>query len=104
MLNLFINLKWLDLIDILLITFVVYHLYSLFYRTRGFRILIGLLGLGIIYILVKSWGLFLSTWVFQIFWQVLIIFIIIIFQPEIRQVLERANLLNLFEAKKTSYS
>jgi len=104
MVNLLINLRWLDLIDILLITFVLYQLYSFFHKTKGFRILIGLLGLGIIYILVKSWELFLSTWVFQIFWQVLVILIIIVFQPEIRQVLERANLLNLFEGKKTLYS
>jgi len=104
MVNLLINLRWLDIIDILLITFVLYQLYSFFHKTKGFRILIGLLGLGIIYILAKSWELFLSTWVFQIFWQVLVILIIIVFQPEIRQVLERANLLNLFEGKKTLYS
>ena len=104
MVNLLIKLRWLDLIDILLITFVVYQLFSFFHKTKGFRILIGLLGLGIIYIFAKSWGLFLSTWVFQIFWQVLVILIIIVFQPEIRQVLERANLLNLFEGKKTIYS
>ncbi|MGA1874684.1 MAG: diadenylate cyclase [bacterium] len=95
-----INLNWLDFIDIFLITFVVYQLYSLFSNTRGFRILIGLLGLGITYALVKSWGLFLSTWVFQIFWQVLIIFIIIVFQPEIREVLEKVNLFNLIHGKK----
>lgn len=104
MVNLLSNLKWLDLIDILLITFLLYQLFSFFHKTKGFRILIGLLGLGIIYILVKLWGLFLSTWVFQIFWQALIILIIIVFQPEIRQVLERANLLNLFEGKRKLYS
>jgi len=100
MINLLMNFKWLDLIDILLITFIAYQLYSLFHKTRAFRILIGLIGLGVIYSLVKSCGLFLSTWVFQVFWQVLIVLIIIVFQPEIREVLERANPLSLLPEKR----
>lgn len=96
-----LNLKWLDILDILLITFVLYQLFSFFYKTRGFRILIGLSGLGIMYLLVRSWGLFLSTLLLQVFWQALIILIIIVFQPEIREVLEKLNLLNLFHGKKS---
>jgi uncharacterized protein (TIGR00159 family) len=53
--------------------------------------MVGLLGLGIIYSVAQIWGLFLTTWVFQIFWQVLVILLIILFQSEIRQVLERVN-------------
>jgi len=100
MINLIKNFKWLDLVDILLISFVTYQLYSLFRKTKAFRILIGLIGLGVIYTLVRSCGLFLSTWVFQVFWQVLIVLIIIVFQPEIREVLERVNPLNLIPEKK----
>jgi diadenylate cyclase len=102
MVSLLKNFKWLDLVDILLITFVAYQLYSLFRKTKAFRILIGLMGLGVIYALVRSCGLFLSTWVFQVFWQVLIVLIIIVFQPEIREVLERVNPLNLLPEKKGS--
>jgi uncharacterized protein (TIGR00159 family) len=102
MINLLTNLKWLDFVDIFLITFVVYQLFLIFHRTKGFRILIGLSFLGVIYIMVKSWGLFLSTWVFQVFWQALIILIIIVFQPEIRDVLEKVNLLNFIQGKKNS--
>jgi len=102
MINLLTNLKWLDFIDIFLITFVVYQLFLIFHRTKGFRILIGFSFLGVIYIMVRSWGLFLSTWVFQVFWQALIILIIIVFQPEIRDVLEKVNLLNFIQGKKNS--
>ena len=41
--------------------------------------------------MARSWGLFLTTWVFQIFWQVLVVLLIILFQSEIRQVLEKVN-------------
>jgi len=102
MITLIKNFKLLDLVDILLISFVAYQLYSLFRKTKAFRILIGLMGLGVIYALVRSCGLFLSTWVFQVFWQVLIVLIIIVFQPEIREVLERVNPLSLIPEKKGS--
>lgn len=99
--NLLTYITLVDCVDILFITFVVYQLFKLFHRTKGFRILIGLFCLAIIYILVRSWGLFLTTWVFQIFWQALIILIIIIFQPEIRDVLAKVNVLDFIQGKKT---
>ena len=85
------NLRFQDVLDVLFLTVVAYHLYLWFRGTKAFKALIGLLVLGIIYTLASSWGLFLTTWVFQIFWQVLIILLIILFQSEIRQVLERVN-------------
>ena len=62
---------WRDLIDILFLTLVAYQLYEWFRETRALRVLIGLVVLGGIYSLAKLWGLFLTTWVFQILWQVL---------------------------------
>ncbi|MGD8292672.1 MAG: diadenylate cyclase CdaA [Desulfobacterales bacterium] len=80
-----------DVLDILFITVVVYYLYIWFRSTKAFKALIGLLALGIIFTAAQTWGLFLTTWMFQILWQVLIILLIILFQPEIRQFLERFN-------------
>jgi uncharacterized protein (TIGR00159 family) len=85
------NLRFQDVLDVLFLTVVAYHLYIWFRGTKAFKALIGLLVLGSIYTLARFWGLFLTTWVFQILWQVLIILIIILFQSEIRQVLERVN-------------
>ncbi|OGR10166.1 MAG: hypothetical protein A2097_02540 [Desulfobacula sp. GWF2_41_7] len=51
----------------------------------------GIVVLSGVFILAKSWGLFLTTWVFQILWQVFVILLIILFQKEIRQMLERFN-------------
>jgi uncharacterized protein (TIGR00159 family) len=85
------NLRFQDVLDILFLTIVAYHLYLWFRGTKAFKALIGLLGLGIVYTAARSWGLFLTTWVFQVLWQVLVILLIILFQREIRQVLERVN-------------
>jgi diadenylate cyclase len=80
-----------DFLDIVFLSVVGYHLYIWFRRTKAFKALLGLVILGIVFTIARTWGLFLTTWVFQILWQVLIVLLIILFQPEIRQVLERVN-------------
>jgi uncharacterized protein (TIGR00159 family) len=91
---------WWDLIDILFLTLVAYHLYLWFRETRALRVLISLVALGGIYSLAKFWGLFLTTWVFQILWQVLLILLLILFQSEIKQVLERVSPLRYLRFKR----
>ena len=91
-----------DILDILFITLVVYHLYIWFRSTKAFKALIGLLGLGLIFTIAETWGLFLTAWMFHILWQVLIILLVILFQPEIRQFLERFNPLQNLTRRKSS--
>jgi diadenylate cyclase len=93
-----------DLADIGFLTIVAYHLYIWFRRSRALRVLIGLVLLGLIYSIAKIWGLFLTTWVFQILWQVLVILLLILFQSEIRQVLERVSPLRYLRARKRTAS
>ncbi|MBW2615804.1 MAG: diadenylate cyclase [Deltaproteobacteria bacterium] len=91
---------WRDVIDILFLTIVAYQLYVWFRGTRALRVLIGLVVLGGVYSLARLWGLFLTTWVFQIFWQVLLILLLILFQSEIRQVLEKVSPLRFLKSRK----
>ena len=91
---------WLDLVDILFLTLVAYQLYQWFRETRALRVLIGLVVLGCIYSVAKLWGLFLTTWVFQILWQVLLILLLILFQSEIRQVLEKVSPLRYLRSRR----
>jgi uncharacterized protein (TIGR00159 family) len=94
------NLRFQDVLDILFLTVVAYHLYLWFQGTKAFKALVGLFVLGIIFTLARTWGLFLTTWVFQILWQVLVILLIILFQSEIRQALEKVNPLQAFGLRK----
>ena len=91
---------WRDLIDILFLTLVIYQLYMWFKETRALRVIIGLVALGGIYSVAKAWDLFLTTWVFQILWQVLIILLLILFQAEIRQVLEKVSPLRYLRSRR----
>jgi uncharacterized protein (TIGR00159 family) len=85
------NLRWQDFLDIVLLSILAYHLFVWFEGTKALKAVVGLLVLGLIYTLSETWGLFLTTWVFRILWQVLVILIIVLFQSEIRQVLEKVN-------------
>ena len=98
------NLRAQDILDILFLTVTVYYLYLWFWGTKAFKALVGLLALGIVFTLARFWGLFLTTWVFQILWQVLIVLIIILFQSEIRQVLERVNPLQVIGLRPSATS
>jgi diadenylate cyclase len=91
---------WRDLVDILFLTLVAYHLYVWFRETRALRVIIGLVVLGAIYSVAKAWDLILTTWVFQILWQVLIILLLILFQAEIRQVLEKVSPLRYLQSRR----
>jgi len=97
-LRLIASIRFQDALDILFLTVVAYYLYVWFQGTKAFRALAGLLALGLIYTIARSWGLFLTTWMFQILWQVLVILLIILFQSEIRQVLDGWKLMWLWQS------
>ncbi|WP_028321110.1 diadenylate cyclase CdaA [Desulfatiglans anilini] len=96
------NLRIQDVLDILFLTAVTYYLYRWFRSTKAFKALVGLMVLGVVYLVARSWGLFLTTWSFQILWQVFIVLLIILFQSEIRQVLERVNPLEAIGLRRLS--
>lgn len=83
------QITWRDLLDIFLVTFVVYQGILLVKGTRAMHML---LGLGVVFVaLVVSQRLGLQTinWVIQSFLSSLILVIIILFQADIRRALAR---------------
>lgn len=96
------DLRFQDVLDVLFLSVFSYHLYVWFRGTKALKALVGLLVFGVVFTAARVWGLFLTTWVFQILWQVLVILLIILFQKEIRQVLERVNPLQTFGLRNMS--
>jgi uncharacterized protein (TIGR00159 family) len=94
---------WRDIVDILFLTIVAYHLYVWFRESRALRVIIGLVALGGVYSLAKLWDLYLTTWVFQILWQVLLILLLILFQSAIRQVLERVSPMRYLRSRRRAF-
>jgi len=78
-----------DIVDIIIMSFLVYQLYRWFKNTKALQIVIGLGFLVILYFVTKNLDLFMTSWILQELGTVLFILIIVIFQTEIRQALYR---------------
>ena len=90
-----------DVADILIMTFLLYQLYSWFRKTRAMQVLVGLGVVTLIYFATRFLGLYMTSWILQELGTVLIVLIIVVFQAEIRQALYRFSLLrHLFESQK----
>jgi len=86
-------LRFQDIADILIMSFLLYQLYSWFKNTKALQVVIGLGSLVVLYVITKNLGLFMTSWVLQELGTVLIILVIVIFQNEIRQALYRFSLM-----------
>ncbi|MBK5275370.1 MAG: TIGR00159 family protein [Desulfuromonadales bacterium] len=90
-----------DLADILIMTFLLYQLYSWFRKTRAMQVLLGLGVVTLIYFATRFLDLYMTSWILQELGTVLIILIIVVFQAEIRQALYRFSLLrNFFDPRE----
>lgn len=90
-----------DVADILIMTFLLYQLFSWFKGTRAMQVLLGLGVVTLIYFLTRYLGLYMTSWILEELGTVLIVLIIVVFQAEIRQTLYRFSLLrHLFDGKQ----
>ncbi len=78
-----------DALDIILVAFILYNGIKLIRETRAFQLVKGLLFLGVIYVLISQLEMQASSYIFRIVFQNIFIILIILFQQEIRQVIER---------------
>jgi diadenylate cyclase len=107
----FFNYPWnitsLDVVDILLVTFVIYGLFSLIRGTRAVQVLRGFIFLALIFfIFANIVELPAFTWLVQTTLPLLLVSIPVIFQPEIRRALEQlgrtGSILRWFQRNEVS--
>jgi diadenylate cyclase len=78
---------WRDLIEVALVSFVLYRVLLLFQRTRAFRILTGLVVLVMAYALASVLKLGMITYLLGLVFQYGAIALLIVFHPELRAAL-----------------
>ncbi|AMM51189.1 membrane protein [Rufibacter sp. DG15C] len=83
----FLEVEWLDIIDVLLVTVLLYQLYKLLTGSVALKIFMGLLSIYLLYLVVKAAGMELLTIILGQFMGVGVLAAIIVFQPEIRRFL-----------------
>ena len=81
-----------DLADIAFVAVLLYAAMVWLRRTRADLVILGSFILGGIYILARQLQLQLTAWLFQGFFAVFLIIIVVIFQEELRQIFERIAL------------
>lgn len=83
----FLEIELLDIIDILLVTMLLYQLYKLLTGSVALKIFLGLLSIYLLYLVVRAAGMELLSIILGQFMGVGVLAAIILFQPEIRRFL-----------------
>lgn len=83
------NLNWVDILDILIVAIILYQIFRWLSGTIGMQLLRGLLIIFVIYLVSQQLGLKTLNWLMEKFVTVILIVVIIVFQPELRRALER---------------
>ncbi len=82
-------IRWTDVCDILIVSFIFYRILLFIKGTRSAQIIIGLIFIFILYQLSNTFGLLTLNWLLNNFLQSIIIIIVILFQQDIRVALSR---------------
>lgn len=100
------SVKWNDILDIVVVTFVLYYFIKLFRQTRAINLVKGFVLLGVCYLLVSALNMSTSTYLFSRIFNDIVIVVILLFQPEIRHAVESVGRgdfkkLNIFSTHST---
>jgi len=86
------DIRWQDIVDITLNSYILFRFYALFRGTQLFRVIIGIAVLWFFQRLAVSMGLIVTSWFIQGITAVAAIVIIVVFRNELRSVLQTKNL------------
>lgn len=84
-----------DVIDMILLTYCVYKGIKLVRETKAQQLLVGILIVVVVYIVVSELELKAMSYLLQNFFQVGLIALVVVFQPELRRILERVGRTNI---------
>lgn len=101
------DFSWVDIIDILIVAFLIYQLFLLIKGTRAARMALGIVFIILAFYLSERLRLETLNWLLRNFLTYLVIAIIVIFQSEIRRALAtfgRNPFLRLFYTEKETAS
>ncbi len=90
------NMRFWDVLDILIVAYVMYYLYSMIKDTKAATLLKGLIVLGFFTLLSSWFDFYVVNWLLQKIMAMVLIALPIVFQPELRKTLERIGRGKLF--------
>ncbi len=87
----FYSMRWQDVLDILIVSFVIYQFVLMLKGTRAFKMLLGLAVFVMITFLSQWLKMQTLNWLLSNFWQMGVIILVIVFQPELRKALAQVG-------------
>lgn len=84
-----------DIVDIAIISVIVYYVLSMFKKTRAYQLLTGVAVFFLVYILAQHFKLKALTFLIDNMLQVGLIALLVVFQPELRRALEQMGSMNI---------
>lgn len=100
---LFIEIRWLDVVDILLVAYLIYRLYFIVKGTSAINIFVGILGIYVLWKIVEAFQMEMLSEILGQFIGVGVIALIIVFQQEIRKFLLSLGQRGLFTGKRRGF-
>jgi len=95
-----VSVQWQDFVDIAVIAFIIYRLLVLLVDTRAMQLVKGLFVIGLLFALARLVELTALSWILGRMLGVFIIAIPIVFQPEIRRMLEELGRGNIWRRRQ----
>lgn len=87
--NIFMNFRFVDVIDILLVTIVIYNAIKLMRETRAGQLVKGIIVVLCVWILATTAHLYMTTTLLTFVIQYGLVCLVVLFQPELRSALEK---------------
>lgn len=91
MINFLSSLRWQDIVDILIVTVIIYRIILLIRGTRAVQMLLGIVFIIIIYFISREFELLTLNWLLRTFLSSIFLIVIIVFQRDIRRVLTQVG-------------
>jgi len=80
-----------DVLDVCFVAFILYNGIKLIRETRAFQLVKGLILLGVIYFIINILKMEASSYIFEFVFKNIFIILVILFQQEIRQLIEKVG-------------
>lgn len=102
------SIRWVDVVEILLITFLVYHILVWIKNTRAWSLLKGIIVIVVFILIAAYFEMNTILWIVQNAFSVAITAVVVILQPELRKALEEIGQKNIiasiipFDSVKTT--
>ena len=85
---------WVELLDVLVVSVILYQLLKLVRGTRAAELIVGLVLLSLVGVVATTLNLILLRWLFQTAAPFVVIAVIVLFQPELRRALDQVGRLS----------